>query len=187
MDKLELFGKQNVDKAFGEGTMKGIKVMGFALGNAALIYGVVAFFVSRPLGEGKGPGVDPVLMAVFGGLAAMMALMSQVIPDMMTRRRIRSALAGEGIDTPQGTLTEAADILGYLVRAGMLTRLAMIESVAIFGLVLVFLMDPQERGWNNPLFLACFADFALVSLAIQLSVPSRDRIDRMVNGWRAEF
>ena len=129
------------------------RIVHFAMLTSVGIYFAVVFFAVRPLPESLGPGLptlDPFAIAL-AAVALVDLVLAWVLPGILSgEERLKAAMLGTGGDRLAVALA--------LALQGFIIRLALLEAVAIVGLVLAFVrQDPR-----------LFYPFAVVSAAAML-------------------
>lgn len=128
---------------------------------SVLIYGLVAWIIAR---ESAAPTDwrDPMVF-ILAGVAAMVMIAAIVVPGLVVTAA-RRARSSDGPATSQPT--SAFELTGEVATAYIL-RLALIESVAIFGLILALAKQSFDL----------FVPFGLVAIAAFLAFsPSTDHL-----------
>ena len=126
---------------------------------ASLLMSQIAYLVIPHITGRPGPGQS--LLQIFAGAAVVSVLASYFLPRMMARQGLQPKL-GEGRTADALPLREMLPVL----LTAMLIRYALLESVAIFGLVETFLSQDLQAQYP----------FAAVGIAgLLLNFPSEDR------------
>lgn len=128
---------------------------------SVLIYGVLAWFITRESAE-PADWRDPMVF-ILAGAAAMVMIAAIVVPGFV----VTAARKAKRSDRPSTSQpTSAFELTGEVTTAYIL-RLALIESVAIFGLVLAMAKQSFDL----------FVPFGLVAIAAFLAFsPSTDHL-----------
>ena len=145
-----------------EGSIRVLRVIWAAMVFSVLLYGFIAWTLTRG-GEARPPVEEtiqlPAVQALYG-LGVMMFILSAVIPRMVLRGR------GEGIHQAR----PVGSAVPNEVRVALIIRFAMLESVAIFGLVCAFMFHDARL----------FVPPAMLSLVgFVMAFPSESLMQRM--------
>lgn len=139
-----------------------MRIIWMAMVISVLLYGIVAWMMTR--GGQAGHPVEQTLqqptVQVLYGLGVMMFILSSVVPRLVLRGR------GEGLHLGR----PPASVVPKEIRLALIIRFAMLESVAIFGLVCAFLFH-DARLFVPP------ASLSLVGFL--MAFPSESLIRRM--------
>ncbi len=129
------------------------RIVHFAMLTSVGIYFAVIVLVLRPKAEAVGPGLpalDPFAIAL-AAVALVDVVLAWVLPGILSgEERLKAAMLGTEGDRLAAAFAVALQ--------GFIIRLALLEAVAIFGLVLAF-------QYQDPRF---FYPFAVVSAAAML-------------------
>lgn len=128
---------------------------------SVLIYGLLAWIITSESAE-PADWRDP-MVYILAGMAAMVMIAAIVVPGLV----VTAARRAKRSDRPSTSQpTSAFELTGEVTTAYIL-RLTMIESVAIFGLVLAMVKQSFDF----------FVPFGLVAIAAFLAIsPSTDHL-----------
>jgi len=139
-----------------------MRIIWMAMVISVLIYGFIAWTFTRG-GEPKPPVEETIqhsTVQVLYGLGVLMFILSSVLPRMVLRGR------GVGLHHAR----PHASIVPNEIRLALIIRFAMLESVAIFGLVCAFMFNDGRL----------FIPLAMLSLVgFLMALPSESLFQRM--------
>ena len=176
---------EDLESALRQGLQKKVRNLSLALGAASLAYlglgvlvmrGVVAF--PAKASKAVQAGADPLLMLGLGALACGALYLSVWLPERNLRQLDLAGALSRGLTLPNagGRLTDRGAIVGLVLARYFLLRAALIEAVAVLGLVLIFIVGPLAQ--EQPLYQLALLPSAVVPLALMVMAPSEDRLRR---------
>ena len=160
---MHAFGMDDLQKAVDNGLLRQLRLLTGALAAAPLIYAGMAYW---SVTQSVAPQfAEPIFVGMLCLVSMGSAGMAWWLPEWTLKRRDFRQLAEKGLLMPKGggLLTDKPAILGAIIRQYFLTRLAMVEAVAVYGLLVAFISAGSAH--IQPLYyltlLPCLAVSAL--------------------------
>lgn len=172
---MRLFGPRELQAALDTGLIRELRILVGALAIAPLIYLALGH---HALSQAPSPQfVDPAFATMLAIVAAVGLVFAWWLPDKKVAGLDFSVLAREGFKAGNETkaIVEAPKMLKAIIQMHYLLRLALVESVAVYGLLLAF-MSPGA-GLADPRYYWVLAPCVAVPAYFALFLwPTEERI-----------
>lgn len=163
----------DLDEALDPSFMRGAMALGFSMIVSPLIWLGLGLYTSHqapPTNGGEGPTVLAGVLAILG--AAIVTLAGPFMEGVDRRADLASYLEHGLQQGRGGRITGRIPILQVLLRRHHLIRMALNETVGIFGLLVSFLAG--HLLWERPLWMLSMAACVLACALNALLWPTKD-------------
>lgn len=169
------------------GTVRALQLIYAAIAGGVLLFAcVVAWLaVAESSGEGAAPGqVELIQWMSLGHLvlaAAGFSLVGGVYDRMLIVARLEKTPATPVAATQGKAVEQAARVEPYLavLRTAEIVRLAMLEAVALFGLVVLLLAALQGVLQAEPVYWLNLLSTLFLLLFVALNFPTAERLEKV--------
>jgi hypothetical protein len=158
-----------------DSNLRAVRVLAFALAVSPIIYiGVGLMSAWDAPVPAQGPG--PIFMGVLGILGLAQVLFATWFADRGISKRDLTSVFEQGLRLPKsgGIITDRGEIVAALLRGHSLMRMALIEAIAIYGLMLCFMAQGLLR--QEPIWLLTLAPCVLATAILLITFPTKDRL-----------
>ena len=158
------------------GLLKQIRLITMAMAASPLpLAGLGYWLTTRPA---LGAPPDPVLLMALGVIACVELGMAFVVPPLLLRRFSFNNYEEVGyIQGPNYSAEDRAKAVGMGMTRFYLIRAALLESVAVLSLVVLFFVGGHAS--SNPIYYAPLAPMILVGVVLGMLVPDEAGVEEV--------
>ncbi len=125
--------------------------------------------------------ISPLLSKIFIFIALINYSLLYIIPKFVfSPQVIKNKLSASVISNQGETLTDSISKLIYLNRTYMLIQIAILEGVALFGLVILFISIQEGLIYTNSYYWLLFTPTIIMIIYIIKNFPTKQKIAQQI-------